>query len=385
MAAVRKAYPKDSEAAIFYALALTQTAPPADKTYKDQLAAGAILEPLFREQPDHPGLAHYIIHAYDVPALAPKALDAAQRYAKIAPSAPHALHMPSHTFTRVGHWQDSIETNLASATAARDQKSTGEELHALDYQVYAYLQTGQDQAAHRVLQQLPPMAERVAAASKDSVPTPAGFYAIAAIPARYALERGAWDEAAALSPTSTPFLYPDAVGHFARALGAARAGRPAAAREDVARLAAIRDQLKEKKEPYWSEQVEIQRRAAEAWVLYAEGKKDEALSAMRAAADMEDATEKAAVSPGPLAPARELLGEMLLASSKPDEALKAFEASMAKEPNRFRGLHGAIRSAQAAGKTELARKYQQRLLEVCEKADKPGRPELAAARQASAG
>jgi len=373
MEVLSRAHAEDTEAAIFYALALTQTAPPSDKAYGNQLAAGAILEPLFQKQPDHPGIAHYLIHSYDVPPLAPKALDAATRYAKIAPSAPHALHMPSHTFTRVGHWQDSIDTNLASAEAAHRDKSISEELHAMDYQVYAYLQTGQDQAARGVVAKLPALASAIAAAPVNAAPAVAGYFALAAIPARYALERGAWEEAAALTPISTPFLYPDSLTHFARALAASRAGRPAAAREDIAKLAALRDGLMEKKDAYWSEQVEIQRRIAEAWVAYAEGRKDDGLAQMRSAADLEETSEKSSISPGPLVPARELLGDMLLAAGRPAESLVAYQASMLREPNRFRGLSGAAAAAAASANTAAARGYRQRLSEICVKADSPGR------------
>ena len=373
MEALSRAHVEDTEAAIFYALALTQTALPSDKTYRNQLAAGAILEPLFKDRPDHPGLAHYLIHSYDVPSLAPKALDAATRYAKIAPSAPHALHMPSHTFTRVGHWQDSIDTNLASAEAAHRDKSVSEELHAMDYQVYAYLQTGQDRAARGLVEKLPALASQIATAPVNAAPVVAGYFALAAIPARYALERGAWDEAAALTPVSTPFLFPDSLTHFARALAASRAGRPAAARDDIAKLAALRDALTEKKDAYWSEQVEIQRHIAEAWVAYAEGRQDDGLARMRSAADLEETTEKSSVSPGPLVPARELLGDMLLAAGRPAEALVAYRESILKEPNRFRGLSGAAAAAAASGNTDAAKGYRQRLSEICVKADSPGR------------
>jgi hypothetical protein len=381
MGELARAYPDDTEAAIFHALALTQTALPSDKTYANLRAAGAILEPLFARQPDHPGIAHYIIHAYDVPALAPKALDAAKRYASIAPSAPHALHMPSHTFTRVGYWQESIDTNLASADAARRDKSVAEELHALDYQVYAYLQTGQDAAARRVVERLPSLAPAITGAAGQSVPAPGGFFALTAIPARFAVEREAWDEAAALTPVATPFFYPDLLTHFARALGAARAGRPDAARADIAKLVELRDALAKRNDAYWSQQAEIQRRAAEAWAHFAEGHRDAAVEAMRAAADLEDTTEKSAISPGPLVPARELLGDMLMAAGRPAEALVAYQASMAREPNRFRGLSGGMRAAASAGRADLAGQYRQRLVEICAKGDTPGRGELAAARK----
>jgi hypothetical protein len=384
MAALTATYPDDVEARIFYALALDQTALPSDKTYANQLKAAAILEREFKQQPEHPGLAHYIIHSFDVPALAPRALEAARRYATIAPDAPHALHMPSHTFTRVGSWQESIDANLASAAAAHKDNAVSEELHALDYQTYAYLQTGQDAAARRTVEAIPPLGERIQTASAgNAAPPPAGYFALAAIPARYALERNAWAEAAALAPRDTPFAYADAVTHFARAIGAARRGDAAAARKDVEQLATLRDTLEKAKDTYWSGQVEIQRRGASAWVALAEGREAEALQLMREAAGLEDATEKAAVTPGPIKPARELLGEMLLQLKRPSEALVEFEAAMKKEPNRFRALYGAAQAATAAGKPAQAATYYASLREITKKADSPGRPELAQIRQES--
>ena len=382
MAALSSAYADDVEARIFYALALDQTALPTDKTYTNQLKAAAILEEEFRRQPEHPGLAHYIIHSFDVPSLAPRALDAARRYAKIAPDAPHALHMPSHTFTRVGLWEESIATNLASAAAARKDSATAEELHALDYQAYAYLQTGQDAAARRTVEMLPQLAGKIdTGGAGNAAPPPAGYYALAAIPARYALEREAWAEAAVLKPSPSAYAWADAVTHFARALGAARSGNAAAARADVERLAALRDALQQAKEPYWTTQVEVQRRGAAAWIALAEGRQDEALTLMREAADMEDATEKAAVTPGPIKPGRELLGEMLLEIGKPREALTEFEAALKKEPNRFRTTYGAARAAQAAGDSRQASAHYAKLLKITARADKPARKELIEARK----
>jgi hypothetical protein len=383
MAALAARYPDDDEASIFYALSLAFAAPPADKSYANQLEAGAILEKLYTRHPDHPGLAHYIIHTYDVPALADRALEAARRYAKIAPSASHALHMPSHTFTRVGYWQESIDTNIASAASAKRAGATAEELHASDYQAYAYLQTAQDRAAKRLLDALPEIASRFDPASTGAAAPPAaGFFALAAIPARYALERGAWADAAKLEARSSPFPYTEAMTYFARALGAARLGDPVTARAAVDALQPIPGRLTEAGESYWAEQVEIQQRAASAWLALAEGRKSEALAAMRAAAEREDATEKSAVSPGPLAPARELLGEMLLETGQPALALNEFEATIRKEPNRFRALAGAARAAAALGDRVRARKYSAQLLTVCARADKPGRPELVEARRA---
>jgi tetratricopeptide (TPR) repeat protein len=378
MEALTRAYPDDMEARIFYALAVNQTALATDKTYANQIKAAGILEPLYKAHPDHPGLAHYIIHAYDHPPLARRALDAARRYAKIAPSAPHALHMPSHTFTRVGYWQDSIATNIASAETATKLGTHGEALHAMDYQVYAYLQLGQDAAARRILDRLP---EARARFNPDAIggaaPGSAGLYALAAIPARYALERGAWADAASLEIRSTTFPWVDAVTPFARALGAARSGSPSAAAADIDRLKALGEKLTA--DAYWAGQVDIQRRIAEAWVAFAGGRRDEAIAALTAAADAEDATDKSAISPGPLAPARELLGEMLLEAGRPKEALAAFQATMTKEPNRFRAVAGAMRAAEAAGDRALAAKHARELLELAKSADSD-RPDLSRAR-----
>jgi tetratricopeptide (TPR) repeat protein len=373
-------YPADMEARIFYALAANQTAPPTDKTYAQQMKAAAILEPLFKEHPTHPGLAHYIIHAYDHPPLAEKALAAARSYASLAPDVPHALHMPSHTFTRVGLWKESIDTNRRSAETARKENATSEELHAMDYQAYAYLQIAQDAAARRVADEAMAAAARLDVnATGVAAPGVAGVYAAAAIPARYALERNAWAEAAALTPRTTMFPHTDAITHFARALGAARSGNPAAAAPDIERLAALRDALKAMNDAYWSEQVEIQRQIATAWVTFAASDRARGIEMLRAAAAMEDATDKSAVSPGPLAPARELLGYMLLEAGRPAEALVEFEATIKKEPNRFQGLYGGARAAEAAGQRTRAVALYRQLLQVASEPD-TDRPELQHAR-----
>jgi len=385
MEALVARHPDDVEARIFYALALGQSALPTDKTYANQLKAAAILEDEFARQPEHPGLAHYIIHSFDVPPLAARALTAARRYALIAPDAAHALHMPSHTFTRLGLWEDSIATNLKSAAAAhKDPAAAAEELHALDYQMYAYLQTAQDTAASRTLPLVAPLAGRIASGGAgNAAPPTAGYYAAAAIPARYALEREAWADAAALTPTPSPFAYATAVTHFARALGAARSGQPAGAQADVERLAALRDTLAAAKDGYWAEQVEIQRLGAAAWVALASGRPAEALTLMREAATREDATEKAAVTPGPIKPARELLGEMLLQLQQPAEALGAFAATLTKEPNRYRAVYGAARAARATGDDAAAARYFADLARITKSGDRPGRAELKDARAAA--
>jgi tetratricopeptide (TPR) repeat protein len=371
----------DSEATIFYALSLAITAPPADKTYASQLKAGALLEGLFAAQPDHPGLAHYIIHAYDVPALAPRALDAARRYSEIAPSAPHALHMPSHTFTRVGDWQRSIDANLASADAARSAGSVAEELHASDYLTYAYLQMGRDGEALAVRDSLAAMRARFNPSDMGgAAPPSAGFFAAAAIPARLALERGDWAAAAALDMQDSPVAFADAITDFARAIGAARLGNPGPASAAVGHLRLLRLKLVTAHEAYWTDQVDIQIEEISAWIAYAAGRPDQAVEIMRAAAAHEDATEKNAVTPGPLAPAREMLGEILMEMGRPADALKEFETALMHEPNRFRSLDGTARAAAKSGDSAKATKYYAALLEVCAKADDPGRPALVDAR-----
>jgi hypothetical protein len=376
--------PEDHEAQIFYALAIAASEDPADKTYVGRLKAGAILERLFAEEPSHPGLAHYIIHTYDVPELAERALVAARRYSEIAPDAPHALHMPSHTFTRTGYWQESIDSNVAAAAAARREGQTAEELHASDYEIYAYLQTGQDQAARRILDSLPQVASRfdpkavLSGAGGPSV----GYFALAAIPARYALERRDWKQAAQLTVRETPFPQTDAITWFARGLGAARLGQAAAANRSATALQQIRERLVKAGESYWGLQVEIQELAVRAWAALAEGTKEEALRQMRSAAELEDGTEKSAVTPGPLAPARELLGEMLLEINEPAQALEQFEATLKKEPGRFRALYGAARATRLSGNPEASQRYFGELLKVCRHADKPGRAEILAAQRA---
>ena len=383
MGEIAAKYPDDHEAQIFYALALAVAADPGDATCSDQLKAGAILEKLFAEEPTHPGLAHYIVHAYDVPALAGRALVAAQRYAQIAPDAPHALHMPSHIFTRVGYWQESIDSNVAAAAAARRQGQTAEELHASDYETYAYLQTGQDEAAARIVKSLPEMASRFdpEAVLIGAGPPSAGYFALAAIPARYALERHDWQQAEKLAQSETRFPYADAITWFARGLGAARLGHAAAATESATALRQIQERLSKANEHYWAQQVEIQATAVAAWAALAVGKNEEALRQMESAAKLEDGTEKSVVTPGPLSPARELLGEMLLEMNNPREALVQFEATLRKEPRRLRSLYGAAHAAQLIGRSDLSQKYFSELLTACALSDKPGRPEITEARE----
>jgi hypothetical protein len=332
-----KREPADPEAKIFYAIALTAAAPPTDKTYASQLEAGQILEPLWEKQPDHPGLAHYIIHTYDYPPLAGKAREAARRYAGIAPSAAHALHMPSHTFTRVGMWEESIETNQRSMAVALEGNSISEGLHAADYAMYAYLQLGREVEAKAILDRLPALAARFDPnAITGAAPGSAGMFALAAIPARWALERGAWAEAVRLEPRASPWPWTEAMTYFARSLGAARTGDPASAKVAIDSLALIQARLSKQGEAYWAEQVAIQHLGALAWWDLAEGRQSEALARMREAAMREDATEKSAVTPGPLAPARELLGDMLILMKRPTEAAAEYRATLKTEPNRRR-------------------------------------------------
>ena len=262
-------YPNDDEAQIYYALALNVGASPADKTYANQLKGAAILETIWGRQPDHPGIPHYLIHLYDTPALAEKGLVAARRYAKVAPDAPHALHMPSHIFTRVGYWQESIDSNIESARAAKADKEATDQLHAMDYEVYAYLQLGQDARAKAVV-------DEMMAVSNVSETSLAGPFALAASPARYAVERGDWPAASALEVRPGGLPNAAAISWFAKALGSARSGDPAQAGVAITRLAELRDQLREKKDAYWSEQVDIQWRVALAWVQFATGPRDEA-------------------------------------------------------------------------------------------------------------
>jgi hypothetical protein len=359
-------YPEDKEAAIFYALALNVAADPNDKTYARQLKAAAILEPIFAAQPDHPGVAHYLIHSYDYPPIATKGLPAARKYAAIAPSAGHALHMPSHIFTRVGAWEDSIETNRRSEEVARKNNTPDEILHALDYQVYAALQLARDAEAQRAIER----GEAEAARYERN----AGAYALAAGGARYAMERGDWKMAAQLKPRASKFPYADALIHFARAIGAARSGDSDSAQKDVAQLAQLRDTLAARKDAYWTGQVEVQRLGAQAWVELAQGKREAALALMRQAADLQDASEKSPVTPGYVAPAREQLGEMLLELKQPAQALKEFEVSAQHEPNRFRGTYGSALAAAQSGDAPKARAYYAKVLELAAKGD--ARPEL---------
>ncbi len=370
--ALAKQYP-DDETQIFSAIYLVATQQPSDKTFARAMQGAAILQAQLPKHPNHPGVAHYLIHAYDYPPIADKGLVAAKSYADIAPSAPHALHMPSHIFTRVGLWQESVSTNHRAAAAATGEAERSDRLHALDYLVYADLQLARDGDAKAGIE----LARQTPAEGATVV---ASFYSRAAVPARYAIERGQWAEAARLDdPDTSKFPYADAMRYFARALGTARNGNPDAAEKDVARLREIAEGLKAAKNAYWATEVEVERTGAEAWVAFAKGQRDQGLSLMRAAADMEDKSEKAAVSPGRLIPARELLGDMLLESGRPADALVEYEASQTRDPRRFRGFWGAGQAAAQAGNKDKARDHFTRLVEMTGSGDP--RPELAKARE----
>jgi Tfp pilus assembly protein PilF len=375
--ALAQRHPGDDEAQIAYAITLNVAASPSDKTYANQLKGAAILEPIFKRQPRHPGVAHYLIHLYDYPPIAARGLEAAQRYADIAPDSPHALHMPSHIFTRVGYWKESVATNAASARAAKVGKEPHDQLHAMDYMVYGHLQLAQDAEARAAV-------EEMVDVTGYTPNLRTGFYAVAASQARYMIERGDWAGAATLRPRESRFAYVDAITYFARALGAARSGNAAAARADMTKLAELRDALQKAGDRYWTEQVDIQWQITNAWALRAEGKPDEALAALSAAADAEDQTEKSIVTPGPLAPARELYGAMLLDRGRAKEALVAFESALGKEPNRYHGLAGAARAAEALGDKAKARTYYEKLLALTSGGN-ASRPELVAARRVLAG
>ena len=369
-------FPDDDEGALFYALAINEavTVLPADKSYARPLKAGQILDRVLAAQPDHPGALHYLIHTYDFPSLAARGLPAAERYADVAPSAPHALHMPSHVFSMLGMWEESIRSNQAALRVAKTY------VHAMDFMTYAYLQGAQDREARRLVEESTAMQETQAPPATRS-PTGAvlGVHtAFAAIPARYALERSQWADARALRIRPA---YPaaDAITYFARAMGAARSGDAAGARKEIEQLQSLRATLKQSQEAYWAEQVEIQRLAAEAWTALAAGKETEALELMRAAADLEDATEKHVAMENRLWPMRELLGELLLALKQPAEALKAFELSFKAAPNRFRGFYGAAKAAERLGNRAQAAQYYEKLVTLSSHADSD-RTELAEAK-----
>jgi tetratricopeptide (TPR) repeat protein len=343
----------------------------SDQTYAAYLKAAAILEKQFKKHPNHPGVAHYLIHSYDAPPIAKDGVPAARRYAKIAPDAPHALHMPSHIFTRVGAWSDSVATNRRSATVAQKSNEPDEATHALDYMTYASLQLARDSEARKAIEE--------AQAVKDY--NPARFvapYALSAMPARFAVERADWRAAAQLEPRQDKYPFTVAMTHFARALGAARSNDAASAQKDVERITALGEELKAAKNTYWANEVEVMRLSSAAWTALAQGKGEEALVTMRQAADLEDKSEKHIVTPARLLPARELLGDMLLELKRPAEALKEYEASQKREPNRLRNYSGAGLAASQAGDRAKAKEYYGQLVAMAGKGEP--RPELDTAR-----
>jgi len=368
-------YPEDVEAAVLYAFWLQVTADRNDQTYAQQLKSGKILEKYWAAQPNHPGIVHFIIHAYDFPAIAAQGLEAARRYAALAPDSPHALHMPSHIFSRVGQWQDSIDTNRRSHAASSEDRDA---FHAMDYMVYASLQLARDAEAGKWV-------ELVNTGRKPNEETRQFAYASAAIPARFALERGDWAAASLLELHPgreqfnwKPFPEGEAVNAYARGLGAARSGNAAAAKVEIARLAELRAAMVAQKKTYWIEQADIQAGAIAAWVARAEGRDAEALKLMRETADREDHTEEHIMMPGRVIPVREMLGELQLDLGRPAEALATFEQSLKDDPNRFRNGYGAALAAERAGAREKAAMYYRQLTAQAGQ-DAAVRPELEAA------
>jgi tetratricopeptide (TPR) repeat protein len=367
MAALRLAHPEDMEAVIFHARAIVANAPPTDLTFARQLAGAAMMLPLFQQYPDHPGLAHYIIHAYDAPALADQGVNAAIAYAGIAPAAPHALHMPSHIFTRLGYWEESIVTNERSAAAEPVPDAA---VHPMDYMVYAYLQLGRDGAAKEVLDR--------AILNPDRFYGGTLGYNFAAMPARFALERNDWAAASSLRVPVGALAHVEALSRFTRAIGLARGGGDPTA--EIAALAILEDSLRRQNDTYWTTIVRAQRLAAQSWSARAAGDAASALALAIEAAELEETVEKHPVTPGPLLPARELLGDLLMEMGRHGEALAAYEATLKREPNRARTLYGAARAAEGAGARERARTHYSALLELMSEAD-AARPEPAAARR----
>jgi hypothetical protein len=378
-------YPDDREAGVFYALALNAAALPTDKTYANQRKAADILDKVWKEQPEHPGVVHYLIHSDDSPKFAEAGLDAAICYSKIAPQVPHALHMPSHIFTRLGLWGQSIESNRAAHVAARKyiEQSLGpdsfdsETVHTMDYMVYAYLQRAQDAKAKAVLDEL-------TGYRKSAAPNLPTAYAVAAIPVRYALERRDWPAAAELTPPAIGFPlerfpWAEAMVSFGRALGKANTGDKAGAEAEIARLQSLREKLVEAKDAYWADQVEVQRLGAAGILAHAQGDNAKAVELVRAAADLDATMDKHPATPAAVLPPRELLADLLLGLHDPAAARAEYEQSLRNEPNRFRSLLGKARAAKAAGDTASSRDTYRKLLALAA-ADEATRPELSEAR-----
>jgi hypothetical protein len=385
MARLHTVYPNDSEATIFYALSLLESVDLTDKTYSKQLKAAGLLERLQKAQPDHPGIPHYLIHSYDYAPIAAKGLPAARRYASLAPSAPHALHMPSHTFSTLGMWQDAIRTNLAADAANRAYAISNNpaiaanpagiiaRYHALDFMTNAYLQLAQDRAAHAIVEQRNAVGPLAAGTSITA------HTALAAIPVRYAFERAAWSEAAKLQPIQSSFKPAEAIIRFGRSLGAARSSDLAGSKKDRDELSRLQREVTAAGDPYWAEQIGIQEAAASAWIALAEKEVPRAITLMRDAADREDRSEKHIAMENRLSPMRELLGELLFEAARPREALVEFESSLRTVPNRFRSLSGAAQAAAQSGNRGLARSYYTKLLALAAGADSD-RPAVTVAR-----
>jgi tetratricopeptide (TPR) repeat protein len=378
MSALQAAYPQDDEAAIFHALTLAITAPKTDKTFANQKKCGEILEPIFAKKPHHPGIAHYIIHCYDNPVLAEKGLGAARVYAKIAPASAHANHMPSHLFTRVGSWDESISSNLKSAELAAAAEATSkngeardQRLHAMDYLEYAYLQSGRVNQAKAVLDEMN---------SLPPVPglTLTGNYGSAAIPARYAIELGKWEQASQLRVHEDSVPWAQAITWTAIGIGSARSKNSERAVEAEKELAALRDAIAKQNNSYWSNQVEVQRREVAAWIAEQGGKPADALQLAHSAAELEESMDKSAVTPGAITPAREILAELLLIEHQPKGSLSEYRTALKFAPNRFNALYGAARAAEEAGDAITASNYFRKLTDVAVGDD---RPELKTARQ----
>jgi hypothetical protein len=377
MGILAAAYPDDNEAAILHALALDVTAPKTDKTFSHQRQCGEILEPIFQKQPHHPGVAHYLVHCYDNPVLAEKGLTAARAYANIAPASAHANHMPSHIFTRVGSWEESINSNKKSAQLAFQAEETSkngeardQRLHALDYLEYAYLQSGQVKNAKAVLEEMNSLAP-------VSGITSTGNYAIAAIPARYTMELGKWEEASALQSPGEGTPWAQAITWMAIGVGSARSNHLERAAQAEQTLAALRDAIAKQNNAYWSNQVEVQRREVAAWIAEQSGKHEDGLTMMRSAADLEESMDKDAVTPGAITPAREMLAVLLLLAKRP-QALAEYEAVLKLAPKRFNTLYGAASAAEAGGNAGVASRYFQELIQISVGAE---RPEVTAARK----
>jgi tetratricopeptide (TPR) repeat protein len=380
MEKVYKKYPDDHEAAAFYALSLLASEPDNDTTFANRKQAGAILDKLFAEEPNHPGIAHYLIHTYDKPQLAQLGLPAARRYAQIAPAAPHALHMPSHIFARLGLWQDDINSNLASIAATRKATEMhmggeGHQFHAMDYLVYAYLQSGREADALKVIEEvkaMPPMKDMYGTGYDPRL------YALAAFPARYALELHHWTEAASLTPVAYAQTGDAAITYWARAIGAAHIGNVAQARTDIEHIDAIHKTLVDQKKKNFAEAVDQDRKEATAWLDHAEGRNDAAIAALRTIAEKEEASGDE--SDGGT-PAREMIADMLLEMKQPEQALAEYKTDLKFYPNRFNGLYGAAQAAEMAGQMSQATEYYTVLVKTCEGSTSE-RPELAKAKQA---